>query len=1342
VAHAHRRRIVGDHLGLEGREHDQLLAGAGDRDVEAALAAVAVERPEVHRHRPRRIGAVAHREQDDVALVALDRLQVLDQHWLRVLRCERRVERRVGAPRLIEQILDQALLGAAEGDDADRVPGPRRIAQAPHHLGDHGLGLGAVGAGTGPVVDAVDLAPLDAELGDPRRRRREHLQAIAVVAAVRERDEIVVAAAVVPAQAQLGQARRDAGVEDALEVAGQRILVVVLVVGHAAAGGKKTGRRQLARVADHHRDVTAGERTDRVGGRDLRRLVEDDQIELRQRRVQVLGDRQRAHQQARGQPRQQRRDVAEQRAQRPVAALLLQLVQQHADLARRVAPTAGGRRDPGHPLGQLRDHARPRHRQVAAVEVRELGDPRVVGCAVESGQRRRRRDAALGPRQQRGALPGRRHRRRLDRARLAGDHRRLEAELDRGPPRPHVRGPVAQRRHRRLPARRRGPHRRQRRVAEAPGVDAGDLLQPALRRPPALGSRAAAGEHRRIAVGRAHRRDQRSPRRLARRRLGAARRRHGDLDRGAQLARPRQRVVDGAQISAQRRRGVARGQRTQPPLRRLARAVEGAAHRELVDRRLEIVGDRGVGGQRATGQRAPDLGPRPAQREPAPQEEARAPAPEARGQPGQVEAVERVAPAARQPLDQRLVPARQHHPGRDVGGRPVGAAAGQPGLDQRDAAVGAVGRIARRLRAGDQLGARSRRARRRRRQRGCRVELCPAGHLEAGHQPLPGRDLLVERDRRRLGLDHHRGDRVGGRQLPVDQRRLAPRMLGERCHPVGGLGPATERVLLRREVAAGAHRVGGQPRGVAQLDQAAERLVHAAPGVAGRQRRRLVQRVHVAVHGVAGGRQPVVAAAVGARPPRPLEDAAQGLDHRLLLRLVRVQLETEVAEAGRRQPALHDLERRHLFGDEQDGLAAGQALRDQVGDRLRLAGARRALQDEALAGLCGQHGGQLRGVAVERREQLGHRDRVDVAGSGQRPLIGERLAAVAGQVAHHRRFEEVLGAGRQVGPHDELGEREDAERRAALDRPADLAGHRGGDRRRDRGDVEAIVVGLGGLDRQVGLGRRRRQVDGDAEVEPQLLEQGLVEARRLVGRHQLVAGAGAAQLDGAQGQRRPPRRIVGRRARLAPDQEAEPDPQRVGAALLEALAGGAVERDQPALELAAGHRREQPAIGQRLLGRALGGLGGALVADGGQRVGDDRQLGALAEDVVERDRVDAGQRDEPRAVPGVEQPVAQGQVEERALPAVDSLLGALLGSLGRLGSHRVRDEALATARRGRGRVLVGHRRNVRQDADDAARRAVAGITPRRSRYRSLPRMMSSTSAPSISNSPGNTTCSW
>jgi len=67
-------------------EEAELLSRTRHRDVEPALSAVAVERAEVHQPLAGLVRAVGDAEEDLVALVALDVLEVLHEHLL-----ERRV---------------------------------------------------------------------------------------------------------------------------------------------------------------------------------------------------------------------------------------------------------------------------------------------------------------------------------------------------------------------------------------------------------------------------------------------------------------------------------------------------------------------------------------------------------------------------------------------------------------------------------------------------------------------------------------------------------------------------------------------------------------------------------------------------------------------------------------------------------------------------------------------------------------------------------------------------------------------------------------------------------------------------------------------------------------------------------------------------------------------------------------------------------------------------------------------------------------------------------------------------------------------------------------------------
>src|SRR5205823_4997143 len=90
---------------------------------------------------------------DDIALVALNVLDILDQNRLAALvSVKMGFQRGIATSRLVEHVLDEPLLVAVEGDDADRFG--RRL-QASDNLGYHGLGFLAVDLGTAALVDAA-----------------------------------------------------------------------------------------------------------------------------------------------------------------------------------------------------------------------------------------------------------------------------------------------------------------------------------------------------------------------------------------------------------------------------------------------------------------------------------------------------------------------------------------------------------------------------------------------------------------------------------------------------------------------------------------------------------------------------------------------------------------------------------------------------------------------------------------------------------------------------------------------------------------------------------------------------------------------------------------------------------------------------------------------------------------------------------------------------------------------------------------------------------------------------------------------------------------------------------
>ena len=73
-------------------------------------------------------------------------------------------------------------------------------------------------------------------------------------------------------------------------------------------------------------------------------------------------------------------------------------------------------------------------------------------------------------------------------------------------------------------------------------------------------------------------------------------------------------------------------------------------------------------------------------------------------------------------------------------------------------------------------------------------------------------------------------------------------------------------------------------------------------------------------------------------------------EHRGLRRLATVKFEADGSQPRRRQPFVHDVQRRHLLSDEQNGFPAGHRTGDYVGNGLRLPCARGTLDHEVLAG--------------------------------------------------------------------------------------------------------------------------------------------------------------------------------------------------------------------------------------------------------------------------------------------------------------------------------------------------------------------------------------------------------
>ena len=128
-------------------------------------------------------------------------------------------------------------------------------------------------------------------------------------------------------------------------------------------------------------------------------------------------------------------------------------------------------------------------------------------------------------------------------------------------------------------------------------------------------------------------------------------------------------------------------------------------------------------------------------------------------------------------------------------------------------------------------------------------------------------------------------------------------------------------------------------------------------------------------------------------------------EHFGLAGLTGVELETEGLEADLRQARVHDIERGLLLGDEEDAPSVREVVGDEVGNRLRLAGAGWSVQDERLAAARVENSRELGGVGAERavevrrvemrRDRLGREDldAVVVASAAADEVIDERVGA-------------------------------------------------------------------------------------------------------------------------------------------------------------------------------------------------------------------------------------------------------------------------------------------------------------------------------------------------------------
>ncbi|MNU89669.1 hypothetical protein D3C71_795150 [compost metagenome] len=1086
-----------------------------------------------------------------------------------------------------------------------------------HGAGD-GLGLDRIAVTVAAIETTVrQVVEAQPRLGTLPVRAGHDEQLALVEFLVGHGDQRLVAAAVVPLQHALRKSLGRTQRQHAFQVPGLRprlLLIDLLATGQA---GEERGRWQLLVIAHHHDLPAARDRAQRIHRLDLAGFVDDQQVELDGAGLQELGHRQRAHHEHRFDGLDRRGAQAEQAPQRHVVALARDLAAQRAQ---RTYATGGAARQAGMVRLRRLDLGQ---RQALAIPVAEPGDQRFMPAAIKGRQFRVRPGGQRQHLQVERAAEQRLRGGRVLTAASGQGHRFLQPGIDATAGHVGVPQPGHQPVHVMRPARaglvqQRQRHLLQRRAAEGLAQVHLQPLHHLIQRSPqpgaglpglpgrlgqAVGAFQPGGQ--RAHVHAAHRFGVLHPGQdgIGHRPVGALALPHrpergarGRIDACQHLARP----ARSDEIVEQRQpclRGL--GQR---PLADAAHLVErlavGAV--EEAQQALAVRGD-----EQALGQPVAHPGHvghlRPALRDDRRQ---RAPLLQAIAQRGQSGAP---------------------HPGRN-----------RVAVERRRSGQG-IGHLALLRQRGQAGGRRHAQARAERRGRSASLPHGRGQGRRARHQVFG------------LGAHHRRVANASPRVRlgPADPRQVPAQLAQQQRTPFQFAGrPRTGRVQpVRRTTGAG--QLAGQH---------AEDVERSQPGVAHRRvhalrvqvelRAQLLQLLHAGGH-------------VDRRRLAQLQGPAQFLQHGALVGLVAVQLQAQRPQPDVLQPPLDHLQCRHLLRDEQHLAPIAHRSGDQVGDRLRLARARRALDDQVVTASHAFDGQCLRAVAVHDVLELGGRDeRIQEARARarQRAVIG--VKAIAEQAGHQTVAVDLLALGPlfrvQIEKHQQLGEREEPQLQCVVEHaPLRLGRNAFAHRRQIGGDVELVGV--------------REGRHHDTEVGAQLLAQRQVLLRLLIGpaQHESITRALALQHHRQQHQRRMPvflRRGTG----LAERQLAHRQVQHVHALLFEHGAVLVVHVQQPLLQVL----RAQPGLqariqmvfgqragsrvflarlrqGQGVIGRFAGAVGqrflGLVLAQGRKghaRLVQQRLQGGYAPFVMDDDAAAGGLARQ------VQQSVAVGQVEQ------------------------------------------------------------------------------------------------
>ncbi len=143
-----------------------------------------------------------------------------------------------------------------------------------------------------------------------------------------------------------------------------------------------------------------------------------------------------------------------------------------------------------------------------------------------------------------------------------------------------------------------------------------------------------------------------------------------------------------------------------------------------------------------------------------------------------------------------------------------------------------------------------------------------------------------------------------------------------------------------------------------------------------------------------------------------------------------MKFEAGITESERVEAALDDLQGGHLLGDEKHLLSVAQRLRDQVGDCLRLACARRTLDDEIVPLKRVEERENLRAVCINHVVHVGRPQRlIEVGVIGEASLCLRK--AIFKKCSQHVMLAWIVRVGPfpdvEVVVHQEFAEGEEAE---------------------------------------------------------------------------------------------------------------------------------------------------------------------------------------------------------------------------------------------------------------------------------------------------------------------------